>query len=350
MSELRINKPLNTSKTNELSTQQKQEEDNIEISFKNPNGEEKPLIVSGGRLSSYPKPLLNTNLSPVKQIEYIGIISSDRELVSKFLKDYEEQNGIEYLDALENSTILDKYEKEEIKKLIMGDFYKMKEPFKEVIGAKIENEYYKGDEFDLKWSGQIINITNKTTGETARLDLEQVLADTPKKIKLRFMNLLNKKHMQPEILFDFAKECKTFKRSIYGGSVWSGTDTINSTFSLGTFVHELGHLIDEDDNGYSSAYSKNFSETFNSEMDAYIASGKKPFKYRENWTDFFRIPRNYATESPQEFFAESYELLMLGRNSSKNTILKYFPKSFEVVKELLKKQRELSVEQRRVTE
>ena len=90
-------------------------------------------------------------------------------------------------------------------------------------------------------------------------------------------------------------------------------------------------------------------------MKAYIAKGySKSYTIYQHGSNNVEINTNnslnggsnYATNSPQEMFAECYTLCMLGHCQSMETIKEHFPRTFECAKEILKQTRELSVDQR----
>ncbi len=99
-------------------------------------------------------------------------------------------------------------------------------------------------------------------------------------------------------------------------------------------IHELGHALDY--NGYFSNTSliganSKFKEVNPVEMKAYLEAVNKCYDDNEEQSS-----DKYCTKNDKEMFAECYQLLMTGEDSSKEVILKYFPKTLQAVAEHLK--------------
>ena len=229
---------------------------------------------------------------------------------------------------------------------------------------KIQNDYYEGEHsYKREFGENTITITNTDTNELTTLDLTNLLAPFNADDKAKVINAL--KLMPAEALIDLNTEVTFSGEQTDKGSGGQYSSVIDKVFLSGgnmdveTIIHELGHAIDarrnsENQNLYETD-SENFSSIFNEEMKAYIAKGySKSYTIYQHGSNNVEINTNnslnggsnYATNSPQEMFAECYTLCMLGHCQSMETIKEHFPRTFECAKEILKQTRELSVDQR----
>ena len=133
-------------------------------------------------------------------------------------------------------------------------------------------------------------------------------------------------------------------------------DGMNQT----TIVHELGHSIDniiihkklkiiKPKSIWKSNQAK-IRAAYNNEKQEYIKLGMPVYK-EHVIVDPLTGERKqiidngpYCTMDAQEFFAECYGIIMLGESADKSStecIKKYFPKTFELVKESINEIRSL---------
>ena len=117
------------------------------------------------------------------------------------------------------------------------------------------------------------------------------------------------------------------------------TGILGESRQQGVIIHELGHAMDHEENGYSSK-NNNFITVFEKEMEIYLSYGNERYEY-----DSGSDSSIYCTCNYQEMYAECYALLMYGTaEGSAETILTYFPECLELVKEHIKYVRSLPQE------
>lgn len=316
---------------------------------------------------------LHTNLSNLngdkayctKMIK--SILEKTPEEINKFMESYAKFQDSELIDDINNTKILTKDKKQEFLKNLTGDFFDIKgySPFKELKNKQVKNKYYTGDNFDVKFSGHIVNITNNTTGQKTRMDLSQLFSEMSVKDKKNMAKLIQE--LPAEVLFDLSIECtkinsmrkhKNLKeqKTKVGGFYSPIEDEIttrayNSIAAQKILIHELGHAID---NGEFSERTTNseFEKIFLQELKEYTDKGYKQFDYNNppNFIEQIFKKNNYCTANVQEMFAECYALLLEGKCGSDDTILKHFPKSLEAAKQLLIDIRKESPEARHYSE
>lgn len=299
-------------------------------------------------------------------------LSRNRKANSKLMELYQKTYNTELIDDISTLNLLSKKEKETLLKSLMGVCYDLRHynPFKQISDNQVKNDYYTGKKYDIKYSGMVINITEKESNKKIRIDLETLLDGNSQKAQKQFLCHLQHKEIPAEVMIDLANEITHI--TVLGNNGGYDADGVHysGAYSGGTnvdtqvraLIHELGHAIDSykldapivDEEGFT-IYSKSrtmdedFINTMREEMDIYVASGHKKFDFNDITflQKFMQLsPNNYCTESEDEMFAECYDLMMTGNNKSKNVIIKYFPKTFELAKKILEEQRNLSTEQR----
>lgn len=278
---------------------------------------------------------------------------------NEFIDQYSSKTGNEFFEDIKNSTVLDEKSKKELLEQFYDifPFYKNFDKDKRIENTRVENEYYKGSAYDVQYHGFVIVIENKNTGEKSRINMNKLFDGSKDKDKAEMAKLFQSGKIPAEVLADISREVSSVghhQRKFFDSMAgYYLGDDIKTMIKSGVFVHEVGHAVDSlyDYNGQKyTGFSVNekFQKTFEAEMNAYTASGKKPFD-EDNTKFFSNIGRPYATASNYEMFAECYALLMNGKCGSKSVILEYFPNTLQAVKEGLDEIRNLPDSQRRDT-
>ncbi len=334
------------------------------------NGEEfittdkKGEIIRNNAGEKLDKNLSNPDGDPDYCKKMLNLITNlKEEEFEKFMESYAKFNKTELIDAINNSKILSTKEKKEFLKEIMKDFYNMKgySKFKKLENQQVNNKYYTGDTFDVKYSGQVVNITNNRTKETRKINLAKLYSEMNKKDRKNLSKLTQK--LPAEVLFDLSVECskinsmREYKNLKNQDTKIAGfystindeitTKAYHSNNALKILIHELGHAIDNTE-GIDSTIGSKFEKTFNKELNEYKQNGNKQFDYKNPPKLIEQIFKkdNYCTANAQEMFAECYVLLLTGKCNSSATILKHFPKSLEAAKEHLIEIRNKKAEER----
>lgn len=204
--------------------------------------------------------------------------------------------------------------------------------------SKIKNSNYEGSEYQIDWQDDKVYVQNLESNRKIVIDINNLTKNIPE--EKRYILLIKLQNLPGEVLEDIADEAYFSDLSTGGnnGTYGSWTDTIQllgGSFHQDTIVHELGHAIDNIFSELSYSTDKN-----NKLLTVYA---------EEKMTNMVQSDNNfnYAATNIQEFFAECYALLMLGDDyRAKECIETYFPKSFAVVKEMLKEIRQLAPEDR----
>ncbi len=199
--------------------------------------------------------------------------------------------------------------------------------------SRVVNSYHEGCEYDIQWDNGKINIENLDTKQKTTIDTERLVKNLPK--DKQYLLLIKLQELPAEVLADIGAEA-TFSdiRMNMGGDYRYFTDTIQlvgNNFEKGTIVHELGHAIDNlfISSVFSTEQNNLLLTTFKEEKMVNEVSAQESNSY-------------YAATNITEFFAESYALLMLGEEyRAKECIENNFPKSFEIVKGMIEKIRQL---------
>lgn len=202
--------------------------------------------------------------------------------------------------------------------------------------TKIENSNWKGAEYKVKWTNAKVYIKNLETNRKSAIDLEKLVKNLPK--AERYILLIRLQNLPGEVLEDIAIDANYSNIEMgNAGDYRDWTDTIQLVgggFGEGTIVHELGHAID------NLFQEDKYSTGLNNELLSSFKEEKMTNPYEDS-------NKYYAATNIKEFFAECYALLMLGDEyRAKECIEKNFPKSFAIVKEMIKEIRQLQPEVR----
>ena len=270
--------------------------------------------------------------------------------------------GVELLKDLEEEWSLSAAEIKSLKEHINKC---MEKPFGyndkfEKTSSKIDNPYHTGDEFSVTQDGDIITVTNISTGKKHQLNLDKLTARVDADMRVQLKQIIQ--GLPGEVLEDLCIEMDrmTSEDTYDGYNGWyshgeksdlfkiflNGTDVINiRNITQNTLVHELGHAVDY--NGFISNTStigenENFQKTTKKEMENYLAKGNKCYDSGDINSQY-SVDKyyNYCTANAREMFAECYTLLMLGNCNSKNCILTYFPETLKAVEQHLQYVRSL---------
>lgn len=267
-----------------------------------------------------------------------------------------EKKGETLEEAINSEWGLDKKVKEEIlahiKKCLeehysYDKYYNYDKNYKNE-NSQVKNEFYKGASYSVVQKGEVLEITNKNTGKKSKIDFNVLLKGADIRQSVILKAIIQK--LPGEVLEDIAAECTSINPQVSSVSNWlsklkqddepAGTysprdDKISlNYYNTSVIVHELGHAIDNPNSRSTySTDSEEFKKVFEEEMKAYEAAGNK------------RFPDGaYCTYDEQEMFAESYEMLMLGKPNG--VIIKYFPKTLEMCKKILQEVRNLPADER----
>lgn len=202
---------------------------------------------------------------------------------------------------------------------------------------------FNGKKFQTKFSEDNISVENLTDKKTTSLDLNKLFKDCTDVEKKAFIEKL--KSFNGQVLFDIASELDDIKhkdKSLYisaknliykvlfinGRTEGAYSKMTNELFATeNTMIHELGHALDNTSTksnplmnlvfGLTSAKNKNFKQAFEKELENFESTAEEK-----------NLEKPYAATVPDEFLAESYDMLMTGDCSSGLTVLEYFPESF----------------------
>lgn len=222
-----------------------------------------------------------------------------------------------------------------------------------IPSSKISNKYYQGDDYTVIFDGFNVTLKNKTKNYTKTFNIYNFVSGMDEKDKVEFLKKIQT--LPGEVLEDLATEMDRLKSAsgqnmhivssnpnfTAGGFYSSESDSI--TTKPKHLVHELGHAVDYNSNGISSAANDSaFKALFAEELSNYIKAGNKRYNYNDNssWAsplDKFAKKSNYCTANEKEMFAEIYDMCMTGDCRSINTITKFFPKTLARGRELLAK-------------
>ncbi|MDR1168627.1 MAG: hypothetical protein LBK53_07060 [Heliobacteriaceae bacterium] len=210
--------------------------------------------------------------------------------------------------------------------------------------SQINNDYYKGDVYDVEADGDIITV--KSAQREFVLNLEEVLSN-----KISCENRMNLKdiirNLPGEVLEDLYIELKRVNHTpqsvLNAGCAGIFLPWNNKLFTdakTGNLVHELGHALDFHNNYKCSYTNKELKAVYKKELAAYKTAG------HARYTDDVS---NYATKNIFEMVAESYALMMTGDCYSKECIETHFKETFRLVKEHIADIRKLPDRHRKKT-
>lgn len=221
-----------------------------------------------------------------------------------------------------------------------------------IQSSKVENKYYKGDDYEVNYNGFNVTIKNKTKNYTKTFNIYNYIAGMNENDKIAFLKKIQT--LPGEVLEDLSTEIDRLNSSsgqnmhtvqsnpnfVAGGYYRSDTDEI--TTKPEHIVHELGHAVDYQDNKKSiAANDPQFKALFKEELENYIKAGNVRYDYnndstrRTNSLDVLMQKSNYCTANEREMFAEIYSMCMTGGCKSAGTITKFFPKTLARGQQLL---------------
>ncbi len=279
------------------------------------------------------------------------------------IEDWKKNTGRTNLERDIELSDLPNYKKAEYKKLfemytkqIINNY----QPHLYIENSKIQNDYYSGDSYNIKFEGNMVYVKNNDTGKESVVDMDKLFSTMVTIDKNNMFATMQ--NLPGEVLEDMSIEmnhiiskndksmftCPENSEWEAGGYYSSLYDIIvTSTFSEEITVHELGHSIDCVLNYLYSSETTEFNSVFEEELAAYKEAGFTQYSKRKGYKRKERTS-NYATYNVNEMFAECYTLLMLGDCQSKDVILAHFPKCLKAAEELLKQIRKRSNEERHI--
>ena len=254
-----------------------------------------------------------------EELSLDNIIHIKRELRRKYNKDI--------FKIIEKSEILTKQEKvdytnELTQMLKTATGYKDKLSYK----SQVKNEYYNGNNYTVKFSGNMVYIENLDKKIKKTLDLNKKLSPLKDSDKIEFIAMLQK--LPGEVLMNLEDECnKIYYRGddiellklIMDGYHYANSFTNNINLTNGynkhDIVHELAHLIDY----YWGVrcHSSDVDNTFKKEKAEYLQ--------KTNQKDTIR----YYLRNPREFFAETIACLLTNNKERLEQIKADAPGSFD---------------------
>lgn len=271
------------------------------------------------------------------------VTSDGYVLVGRLEKFYEKRETFEFFQE---------YEKKQ-EKLLNDAIKQGYDPNLTIENSQVKNNYYTGDVYSVQYDGLSVKVTNKSTNKTHTLNFSNLLANVSDEEKISFMKYIQT--LPGEVLEDMSIELDNLQGVLgqnmnirpenpdfVAGGYYSGQDD-NIVTSPEHIVHELGHAI-----AYHGKANHNMSvishdvevlSSFEKELKAYKEAGNVQYDYADEST-WKKDCSNYATTNIDEMFAESYKLMMTGDCYSKNTITKYFPKTFALIQDRIAKYRQ----------
>lgn len=266
----------------------------------------------------------------------VTVTSDGRVLVGRIERNFASKETIE---------IVQDYEKKQ-EKLLNDAIKQGYDPNLTIENSQVKNKYYTGDVYSVQYDGLNVTITNKSTNKTHSLNFSNLLKNVSDEEKISFMKYIQT--LPGEVLEDMSIELDNLQGVLgqnmnirpenpkfRAGGYYSGQND-NIVTSPQHLVHELGHAID-----YHGEAKHNMSVitqdvqvlgSFERELKAYKEAGNVQYDYEDEST-WKKDGSNYATANIRELFAESYKLMMTGDCYSKNTIIKYFPKTFALIQD-----------------
>ncbi len=230
-----------------------------------------------------------------------------------------------------------------------------------VQSSQVKNKYYNGDDYAVTFDGFNVTLKNKTKNYTKTFNIYNFVSSMPEKDKIEFLKKIQT--LPGEVLEDLSVEMDRLKSSTgqnmhinsnpnFTAGGYYSPDNDSITTSPKHIVHELGHAVDYDAKGKSSAANDpTFKALFEQEMKQFIQAGNQRYDYNDNSTwangvETLMKKSNYCTANEREMFAEIYTLCTTGECKSGATITQYFPKTFARGKELLQQARTNNINNR----
>ena len=260
--------------------------------------------------------------------------------VIEVLENYQQRFGESFEKSMNAESWLKKDTKgKEVKNRILkhltkclDEAYKYDRNYKNE-NSVISNEHHKGNVYSIIQNGDEIQITNKTTGNVKKLNLENLTNDLPLMQKVKMKSTLQR--LPGEILEDIANE------RIQGIRTLDLSYTINQNSA-----NKREELRKSEDNYLSKGDNIifDYSSDFNSLIQKIgLSLNYAGFKYKQNSTivnnkEFMDAYKKglekYMNDGnkhigAEKLFSECYNYLLTGKSEYKNIIENYFPETLE---------------------
>ena len=215
-----------------------------------------------------------------------------------------------------------------------------------VENSQLQNDYYTGDEYSVRYNGPVVNIYNKTTNEETRLNLQKVLqlGNFDRRQKSRLISEIQE--LPAEVLENLAIEI-AYIEAINKSDTYT---SLNSDFRVGAYytssketmslyrpnveylIHELGHAIDNiypsqdiDSGKFASSFGR-FKAKYDELVTRYEAKGNKRFDaMNPPKFSIFKRTDNYMTYNELEGFAICFQAMMGCEDSQTRFLFKEMP-------------------------
>ena len=267
----------------------------------------------------------------IEKIQTLITTSAKNKQIGQDMEDYFAMTGNELFNDIAFANIPEKI-KEQLLDIIYGDFDKIKGYNPELVieNSQINNDYYVGDEYALRYNGPVIYIENKTTGEETRLNLQKLLQleNFTRDQRNKFIKEIQK--LPAEVLENLAIEIayiKAIKEEntyiVIGSEFQAGAtydkDVMDIFIPKGEFlIHELGHALDHIFYGDSfdfdtfASMDSEFKAKYDELVTRYEAKGNKRFNLNNPYEQ--KVSRktgdNYMTLDEREGFAICFQAMM----------------------------------------
>ena len=283
------------------------------------------------------------------------------------MDDYFAKTGRELMDDIQNSKIPEKLKQELLNSIcepyIDSNYY---DAHKKVNSSRISNEYYRSkNEYSIEYNGPIVNVFNKTTGESRRINLKSLINIEYRSKNAQKRSLKTLQELPGEVFENMAAEIRQIrgmkKEEQYSetdkikAAAFYSQDTITAPYLRpGTLIHELAHGIDnikEKESVIFQSEKGKFKEIYDKCIQKLENSGRKTFDNQNpmkgNFKGIFGGATNYATYNEAEAFAVCMQILMGAENTDTKFVKKYMPELIEAAKELYLETRQKPESERR---